>query len=102
VFMHSVKEGPANQSYGLQVAGLAGVPRTVIERARTRLRELESAAREHADREQPQLALFGQEEEPAAPAADPLRERLAAISPDELSPRQALELLYELSRLAAD
>jgi DNA mismatch repair protein MutS len=100
VFMHSVKEGPANQSYGLQVAGLAGVPRTVIERARRRLRELESAAREHADRAQPQLALFGQE--PAAAAADPIRERLAAVSPDELSPREALELLYTLRELAED
>jgi DNA mismatch repair protein MutS len=100
VFMHSVKEGPANQSYGLQVAGLAGVPRTVIERARKRLGELEHAAREHADREQPQLALFGQETASTAPVADPLRERLAAVAVDDLSPRQALELLYELSSLA--
>jgi DNA mismatch repair protein MutS len=99
VFLHSVKEGPANQSYGLQVAGLAGVPRTVIERARKRLRELETAAREHADREQPQLALFGAPSPDSAPSADPLRERLTALSLDDLTPRQALELLYELRGL---
>jgi DNA mismatch repair protein MutS len=97
VFMHSVKEGPANQSYGLQVAGLAGVPRSVIERARKRLGELEDAAREHADRAQPQLALFDQTA--AEPASDPLRERLLSTAVDDLTPRQALELLYELSAL---
>ncbi len=97
VFLHAVKPGPANQSYGLQVAALAGVPRPVIERARGRLRELEDNARRHADREQTQLPLFAPPE-PAPP--DPLRAALAAVEPDDLSPREALELVYRLRRLA--
>jgi DNA mismatch repair protein MutS len=95
VFMHAVREGPANQSYGLQVAALAGVPRAVIERARTRLRELEEAARRHTEREATQLSLFPPEP-PPSPAVDALR----ALDPDGLSPREALEQLYRLKSLA--
>ena len=94
VFLHAVKEGPANQSYGLQVAALAGVPRRVIDRARQRLRELEDNARRHAEREQTQMALFA-DPASAAPPPDPLRERLRALDPDRLTPRQALDLIYE-------
>jgi DNA mismatch repair protein MutS len=97
VFLHAVKPGPANQSYGLQVAALAGVPSSVIERARGRLRELEENARRHADHEQTQMSLFASE---PADTADPLREALQAVDPDELSPRQALEVLYRLRVLA--
>jgi len=96
VFMHTVKEGPANQSYGLQVAALAGVPRDVIQRARKRLRELENAARRHTEQDTPQLALQLAEE---PPAPSPALERLKEIDPDELTPRRALELLYELKKL---
>jgi DNA mismatch repair protein MutS len=107
VFLHTVREGPANQSYGLQVAALAGVPRRVIDLARRRLRELEQAARRHAEAVSSQLSLF---DTPAAPlqqaapdaAPDPLRERLATLDPDELTPRQALEALYELRGLVGD
>jgi len=100
VFLHALREGPANQSYGLQVAALAGVPAKVIALARGRLRELEQAAQRHAQAESNQLSLFQQ---PApidpAPVHDPLRERLAALDPDQLTPRQALEALYELRAL---
>lgn len=99
VFLHSVRDGPANQSYGLQVAALAGVPRKVIELARKRLRELENAAQRHAQAESNQLSLFQQSPtaEPIGAAEhDELRERLAAFDPDQLTPRQALDALYEL------
>ncbi|MCC6208657.1 MAG: DNA mismatch repair protein MutS, partial [Gammaproteobacteria bacterium] len=95
VFLHAVKDGPANQSYGLQVAALAGIPRRVIEEARRRLRLLEdgASAREHQADPRPQLSLFPAPEHPAVTA-------LRGAEPDELSPRQALELLYRLRRLA--
>jgi DNA mismatch repair protein MutS len=96
VFLHAVEEGPASQSYGLQVAGLAGVPKPVIRRARKYLQLLEEASvmrGGHAD-------LFAQgvpvEEEPQQ---DPLRDELAKINPDTLTPREALELLYRLKKL---
>jgi len=93
VFLHKVKEGPANQSYGLQVAALAGVPPKVIALARRRLEELEESAHSHAARETPQMAL------PLSPEAaepHPVVEALRALEPDDLSPRQALEALYRL------
>ena len=101
VFLHSVRDGPASQSYGLQVAALAGVPAAVIERAKSRLRELEEAAhgRLHtseakgaaaAEPQMAQLSLFPMEA--PSPALDALRE----TSPDDLTPRQALETLYRL------
>ena len=94
VFLHAVKEGPANQSYGLQVAALAGVPKMVIAQAKTRLKELEQQASERNTHDQ--LSLFTAEtsESPSA-----VLEHLDQINPDELSPREALEYLYELKRL---
>jgi DNA mismatch repair protein MutS len=100
VFLHAVQDGPASQSYGLQVAALAGVPRTVLNQARRHLDRLERQQRA----ETPQLGLFDQPlaidevEEPESPA-DPLRERLQSIDPDALTPREALALLYELKGL---
>ncbi len=103
VFLHAVREGPANQSYGLQVAALAGVPRRVIDLARRRLRELEQAARRHAEAASSQLSLFEAPVQSAPePLPDPLRERLGALDPDQMTPRQALELLYELRALSQD
>jgi DNA mismatch repair protein MutS len=99
VFLHTVREGPANQSYGLQVAALAGVPGKVIALARQRLHELEQAAQRHAQAESNQLSLFAQAETSVPPQEDPLRERLATIDPDALTPRQALETLYALCGL---
>ena len=99
VFMHSVQDGPANQSYGLQVAALAGVPAGVIRHARERLQQLEndSIARSSA-----QGDLFAPR--PVLPAAveHPLLGRLKNLQPDDLSPKAALELLYELKTLSAD
>jgi len=96
VFLHAVEEGPASQSYGLQVAQLAGVPKTVIQRARRILQQLEEASRAGGS----QADLFAR---PAAaepePATDALRDALAQVNPDELSPREALELLYRLKKL---
>jgi DNA mismatch repair protein MutS len=103
VFLHEVREGPASQSYGLQVAQLAGVPAAVIRAARKHLADLEDQA---ARMTRPQMDLFGAPapgpsvEEPAAPPADPALARLADIRPDELTPRAALDLLYELKALA--
>jgi DNA mismatch repair protein MutS len=91
IFMHAVKDGPANQSYGLHVAALAGVPGTVIARARGYLAALERHTQAgRAPAPQAQLDL-----EPA-PVADPVRERLAALDPDRMSPREALDALYLL------
>ncbi|MDH4095683.1 MAG: DNA mismatch repair protein MutS [Betaproteobacteria bacterium] len=96
VFLHAVEEGPASQSYGLQVAQLAGVPKAVIQRARRILQQLEDASRAGGG----QADLFARPA-PAEPelAADPLRDALAQVNPDELSPRDALELLYRLKKL---
>ncbi|MGE5154882.1 MAG: DNA mismatch repair protein MutS [Bdellovibrio bacteriovorus] len=96
IFMHAVREGPANQSYGLAVAALAGVPVGVIARARERLRELEEAALRHAQlgTAAVQLSLFPPEPDP--PAEHPVCAALRALDPDGLSPRAALEALYRL------
>ncbi len=94
-FLHAVKEGPANQSYGLQVAALAGVPPAVIQRAREHLRRLEtqSLQAQAGERDAEQFSLF--DEAPEPPALDALRE----LDPDGLTPRQALEALYRLREL---
>ena len=108
VFLHAVQEGPASQSYGLQVAQLAGVPASVIRAARKHLARLESQALDTT----PQLDLFAlpcvepddaafPEAAPAAASAGLLHDALAAIDPDALSPREALDQLYQLKRLAA-
>ena len=98
VFLHNVQPGPASQSYGLQVAQLAGVPRPVILRAREHLAQLEQQSLEQhgskpaGNTEQPfQTDLF-------ASAPHPLIEQIKALDPDDLSPRQALDLLYKLKR----
>jgi DNA mismatch repair protein MutS len=93
IFLHSVREGPANQSYGLQVASLAGVPDAAIRRARGYLEKLEQQ-REEAGEASVQGSL------PLAPVAEPhpLVDAVAAIDPDGLTPREALDKLYELKR----
>jgi len=95
VFLHSVKAGPANQSYGLQVASLAGVPRDVIHRAKSFLKTLESQQLQQANSPQGQLALSVEE-----PANDPVRDAVQALDPDTMTPREALAALYKLKDLS--
>ena len=91
-FMHAVQEGAASRSYGLQVAALAGVPKSVIHQARHKLAELERAV--------PATSGDVRPAEPApAPQSHPAVEELALVRPDELTPRQALDLLYRLKQL---
>jgi len=94
VFLHSVEDGPASQSYGIQVAKLAGVPSAVIAAAKRKLTQLETQ----------QVVEHGQGDLFApAPAAEtephPALEQLAAIEPDELTPKAALEALYALKKM---
>jgi len=101
VFLHKVQPGPANRSYGLQVAALAGVPAAVIARARTVLNALESGVAAQAAEKAsppppkkpaaPQLALFAAPESAALALLD-------GIDPDALSPREALDALYRLKK----
>jgi len=97
VFLHAVEEGPASQSYGLQVAQLAGVPKAVVRNARRYLQMLEEASLSRAG--QSDLFAAGKSEPEPLAEPDSLRDALAAANPDELSPREALELLYKLKRL---
>jgi DNA mismatch repair protein MutS len=110
VFLHAVKEGPADRSYGLAVAQLAGVPAPVIGAARRYLEHLESerdrervAAAARSAAGQAELPFFGAAAAPRLPArptaTDALRDALAALDPDELTPKAALEALYRLKRL---
>jgi len=95
VFLHSVKAGPANQSYGLQVASLAGVPNDVIRRAKTYLRALESQQFEQNSNAQGQLDLSV-----AEPVEDnPVRDAVDALDPDTMTPREALDALYKLKNI---
>ena len=98
VFMHAVEEGPANQSYGIQVAALAGIPGTVVRAARKQLREFEQRAA--IDPLQPDLfAQMPDLPEPAEPEPHPALEQLANLDPDSLTPREALDALYALKGL---
>ncbi|MFA6700999.1 MAG: DNA mismatch repair protein MutS, partial [Thiomicrospira sp.] len=100
VFLHQIEEGAASQSYGLQVAALAGVPKAVIQRAKTVLHELEqqSVQQPHTmtaqtQAQQIQFDLFNNAQ------SHPILDKLDDIDPDSLTPKQALELLYQLKTL---
>ena len=99
VFLHEVASGAADRSYGLAVAELAGLPRAVISRARSVLARLEDGRAKTGGIAAglSDLPLFAAA--PPPPTVDALRVRLAAISPDALSPREALDLIYELRAL---
>jgi DNA mismatch repair protein MutS len=107
VFLHEVRKGAADRSYGVQVARLAGLPAAVIDRARSVLEALESGEREGAGRQKAlidDLPLFRVTPQ-AAPAKVVSREshveaRLKAVHPDELTPKEALALIYELAEMA--
>ncbi len=102
VLLHELAEGPADRSYGLAVARLAGVPAPVIARAKAVLARLEKARAETGGLGAGlgDLPLFAAALEAEAPPVDTLREMLGAIDIDALSPRQALDLVYELQRVA--
>ena len=100
VFLHEVTRGVADRSYGIQVAQLAGLPASVIDRARVVLAELEAADRSAPARKALRdLPLFTAVR-PQTQAPDPFAEAVAAIEPDALTPREALEALYRLKNLA--
>ncbi len=97
-FMHAVQEGAASKSYGLAVAGLAGVPKPVIKNARAKLQQLELLSSQPAETRKPsrvdianQLSLIP---EPSA-----VEQALVGVDPDQLTPRQALDMLYQLKKL---
>ena len=105
VFLHKVKPGAADRSYGIQVAKLAGLPKPVTKRAAEVLELLEKADRKPANGEAllDDLPLFAirPQAEASVPAISALEQALDDISPDELSPKAALEALYRLKGLAA-
>ncbi|MDP3844536.1 MAG: DNA mismatch repair protein MutS [Oxalobacteraceae bacterium] len=103
VFLHAVEAGPASQSYGLQVAQLAGVPPAVIRAARRHLATLEA----HSVQASPQFDLFAMASAAEPPETEPepigrnaVTDALAEIEPDALTPREALDALYRLKQLA--
>ena len=107
VFLHEVAKGAADRSYGVQVARLAGLPEAVVNRARDVLHQLEAGETSgKADKLIDDLPLFSvvlqqEKPKPQAPAKDSeLAKAVAGISPDELTPREALDLIYKLKELA--
>ncbi|MDE2459848.1 MAG: DNA mismatch repair protein MutS, partial [Gammaproteobacteria bacterium] len=96
VFLHTVKEGPADRSYGLQVAALAGIPKPVITEARARLAAMEAESRQYQGSklpsEQQQLGLFAPE--------NPVLAELRDLDAENLTPKQALDLIYDMKRKA--
>jgi len=101
IFMHSVKDGPANQSYGLQVASLAGVPRPVIKRARKYLDLLERQSVDQRAQQQQELVFTADKPEADEPG-DVLRTSIEALQPDEMTPKEALDALYQLKKKLAE
>ncbi len=106
IFLHEVVPGAADRSYGIQVAKLAGLPGSAVERARTILAELEAGARASpVERLLDDLPLFAPRPQQAVsappPAVDALREALDAIDADDLTPKAALDAIYALKRARA-
>jgi DNA mismatch repair protein MutS len=106
IFLHEVRKGAADRSYGVQVAKLAGLPPSVIERARVVLDALEKGEREGGSAQKAlvdDLPLFSATVRAPAPAPrkgpTPVEEKLAGVHPDELTPKEALELVYALKAL---
>ena len=94
VFLHQVQEGAANQSYGLQVAQLAGIPKSVVAAAKRKLTQLE---KQNVDAG-PQVDMFVTPDSPEIPLHAVVSE-LETLEPDELTPKQALEALYRLKTM---
>ena len=96
VFLHEIQPGPASRSYGIQVARLAGMPAAVVNHARHALEALENSA----SQTQAQVDLFAPPPVVEATAPSAVEARLAEIDPDALSPRDALDMLYALKKIA--
>lgn len=94
VFLHKVEEGAATMSYGIQVAQLAGIPKSVVQLAKRKLLQLENQTLAAT----PQNDLFAIDAEPEEPPLHPVVAELERIQPDDLTPKQALELLYTLKK----
>lgn len=102
IFLHEVIDGAADRSYGIHVAKLAGLPKAVLRRSEQVLQHLEKNGKGNSMQElADDLPLFAalREKEETVPAANPLAEALAEINPDDMSPKEALEKLYELKKL---
>jgi DNA mismatch repair protein MutS len=111
VFMHQVQDGAASKSYGLQVAQLAGVPKKVIQQAKQKLAQLEQIQGQSSDESNDKLVVKAHTAKSATISHQPqqqclsldnvehpLIEKLRQIAVDDLTPRQALELLYQFKR----
>ena len=99
IFLHEVQQGAADRSYGVHVARLAGLPPAVINRAQVVLEKLEKSEREGGGRPNAlidDLPLFRAPAFPTPPKSSPIEAKLRDISPDQLTPMAALQLLYEL------
>ena len=101
IFMHAVKEGPANKSYGLQVALLAGVPKHVVNQARSHLKQLEAQQLEMGA-QQNELLLQAPPSAMPEVAPHPVVTQLHNLSPEDMTPRQALEIMYQLKGLVEE
>lgn len=99
IFLHSVAEGPASQSYGLQVAQLAGVPAAVIEEAKLQLTKLEHGNLPPTSHRFPEPAEPPHQKDMFSTIPSVVETELQKIDPDELTPRQALDLVYQLKAL---
>ncbi|MFT5680744.1 MAG: DNA mismatch repair protein MutS, partial [Myxococcota bacterium] len=109
IFLRSLREGGASKSYGIQCARLAGMPEGVVNRARALLEELESAPPDKRSIQQldlfgldssgapPEPVLVDEPQEPEEP--DPMRDLLIELNPDDVTPRQALDILYRLREM---
>jgi DNA mismatch repair protein MutS len=95
VFLHSIADGPASRSYGIQVAQLAGVPKEIVHAAKRELKLLESKV----NTIQPDLFNRIEPQTQELEKINPITKRLSSIKPDELTPKQALDLIYELHQL---
>ncbi|KAA3645764.1 MAG: DNA mismatch repair protein MutS, partial [Proteobacteria bacterium] len=96
VFLHKVKKGAANQSYGIQVAALAGLPDKTLRQAKHYLQQLEQSDK---NKNSPQLSLFNQDDKPSEKTTPAYLDLLSTLNPDELTPKQALEALYTVIEL---
>ena len=98
-FMHSVQEGAANKSYGIAVAQLAGVPRLVIQLAKQKLKQLEKLSLQNSQINDYQTELDFNPEPEFDANSEAILQQLAQIDPDDLTPKQALAMLYQLKKL---